>query len=748
MTFKKEFFEDEVRDGFYVSGIMKRSWAAQLEVLEEIDKVCKKHGIQWFADCGTLIGAVRHGGVIPWDDDFDICMLREDYETFLSVAKRELPEGYLVRNMYTEEDYYEFTTRIVNGRHFSVEDAFLSKYHDFPFVVGIDIFVLDDIYQEDSKEAWRIEIAQKIQALIDDVAENRISEKQLKRHMNTLEKVCNYSIDSKNEPIISLYRMLDHLFAASKKEQAEDVALMSYWTENQSHRYPKHCFEYTVDMPFEGNCMPVPIGYDQILHTMYGDFMKMSKQGGVHDYPLFKAQEDLLNRKLGRKLCGYSFSKADLESGRTYSRNDLKNLLQQGMEELKAANTWTIDVYRQNHSNEVLDLLGECQNHAISLGGAIEQLSGEGTHTVRFLEKYCEELYCLYNAVVGDGEISLEQEFEKLGQIILEVEHSLEEGILSKKEILLIPYKSSNWEQLKPVWQEAVAAERTRVFVMPVPYYEKDALGNLRELRENFMQFPEEVETVDYQSYNIELRHPDVIVIQNPYDECNYVTSVPPELYSSKLKNMTDQLIYVPYFEMDEIQAGEEKAFQSMDYFVTVPGVVHSDRVIVQSEQMKQVYIQKLVAMAGEDTRDLWKHRLIVRKKKAFDEVAYNRETQEKKLLAYYVSASILHQYGEKAIEKCLRVLNEFAKHKNVLKIIWFLDETIDGKWKATEKGVYQEFQKIRELFNQWELGEIVTYATNKERLLKCSGYYGDASVLAKECMRHSIPVMIEAMDI
>lgn len=748
MMFEKDFFEDEVRDGFYVSGIMKRSWAAQLEVLEEIDKVCKKHGIQWFADCGTLIGAVRHGGVIPWDDDFDICMLRKDYEAFLRVAREELPESYLVRNMYTEEYYYEFTTRIVNGRHFSVEDEFLSKYHDFPFVVGIDIFVLDDIYQEASKEAWRIEIAQKIQTLIDDVAENRISTKQLKKQMITLQKVCNYPIDPNNEPLISLYRMLDYLFAASKKEQAEDVALMSYWTENQSHRYPKRCFEYTVDMPFEENYMPVPIGYDQILRTMYGDFMKMSKQGGVHDYPLFKAQEDLLNRKLGRKLCGYVFQKSDLESERTYSRNDLKNYLQQGMYELKTENERIIDDTVQNSSNEMLDILGECQNGAISLGDAIEQLSGEGTYTVQLLERYCEELYYLYNVVAEEAEFSLEQVYEKLKLTISEVESSLEEEILSKKEILLIPYKSSCWESLKPIWEAVISDESARAIVMPIPYYEKDALGNLRELREEFMQYPKEVETVDYRAYNMALRHPDVIVIQNPYDECNYVTSVPPEFYSSRLKKVTDQLIYLPYFTMDEVQQGEEKTLQSMEYFVTVPGLVYSDLVLVQSEQMKQAYISKLVEMAGEGTHDLWNRKLIVMEKKSLDDVSYSFKEQGKKWLAYYMSVSLLHQYGEMAIEKCVSVLHEFAKHKNQLKILWFMDEAIECVLKVEESEVYHKFQMVTELFNQFELGEIVSYAENKENLLKCSGYYGDASVLAKECMRNKIPIMIESMEV
>ena len=90
MEFSKEYFWDEVRDGFYVSGIMKRSLAAQMEVLGEIDKVCKRHNIRWFADCGTLLGAVRHGGVIPWDDDVDIAIPLKDYFRFQKIFEHAL----------------------------------------------------------------------------------------------------------------------------------------------------------------------------------------------------------------------------------------------------------------------------------------------------------------------------------------------------------------------------------------------------------------------------------------------------------------------------------------------------------------------------------------------------------------------------------------------------------------------------------------------------------------------------------
>lgn len=88
MEFSHEYFDDEIREDFYVSGLMKRLWAANLEVISDVAKVCDKYNIRWFADYGTLLGAVRHGGCIPWDDDFDICMLRGDYMRFWKWQKR------------------------------------------------------------------------------------------------------------------------------------------------------------------------------------------------------------------------------------------------------------------------------------------------------------------------------------------------------------------------------------------------------------------------------------------------------------------------------------------------------------------------------------------------------------------------------------------------------------------------------------------------------------------------------------
>ena len=92
LQFPAEFFEREVKDGYLVGEVLKKAWAVQLGILHEIDTICAKYGLTYFAYWGTLIGAVRHQGFIPWDDDLDIAMPRPDYMKFLEVVMDELSE--------------------------------------------------------------------------------------------------------------------------------------------------------------------------------------------------------------------------------------------------------------------------------------------------------------------------------------------------------------------------------------------------------------------------------------------------------------------------------------------------------------------------------------------------------------------------------------------------------------------------------------------------------------------------------
>ena len=145
MQFEKNFFDAEYIDDFFVDSRMKQFWAASIETLEEIDKVCKKHNITWYADWGTLLGTVRHKGFIPWDDDMDIKVFREDYPAFCEAMRKHLPE-YL--HFIEPQDYspafYDFIPRIYDERYPLREETAEDRYYkNYQNRIGIDVFIFD-----------------------------------------------------------------------------------------------------------------------------------------------------------------------------------------------------------------------------------------------------------------------------------------------------------------------------------------------------------------------------------------------------------------------------------------------------------------------------------------------------------------------------------------------------------------------------------------------------------------------------
>ena len=158
LEFQEGFFDQEVRDGFYLDTTMKTLWAAELEVLQKVAEVCDRHGLKWYAAYGTLLGAIRHEGFVPWDDDMDIWVKRPDYNILMQVLPNELPEGYLVRGPLTDEGYDQFHTCINSGNGISITKEWLEQYHGCPFTVGLDIFPLDYLPRNEKDRALQVNL--------------------------------------------------------------------------------------------------------------------------------------------------------------------------------------------------------------------------------------------------------------------------------------------------------------------------------------------------------------------------------------------------------------------------------------------------------------------------------------------------------------------------------------------------------------------------------------------------------------
>ena len=298
LNFPPSYFEREEREGYIVEPMMKRCWAAQLEVLAEVDRVCKKHHIRYFADWGTLLGAVRHNGYIPWDDDLDITMFRQDLLRFQKAAKKDLPKSFCVYDIFETPDYDNEVVRVTNSSAIDSDPAFLEKYHDFPFAAGLDIFPLDYIPRDEDERNLQISLISIVGTAItvwkSNPEEADDPEAALKEREELARKVEDalYTTLSRDSSILNqLYRLQDALC-----EDGDMVGII-YRQCYDRDRVPRKLewFDSVIDHPFEITTVPIPVGYEEILKLYYGDYEKRIIQY-AHAYPCYERQMKILEK--------------------------------------------------------------------------------------------------------------------------------------------------------------------------------------------------------------------------------------------------------------------------------------------------------------------------------------------------------------------------------------------------------------------------------------------------------------------
>ena len=121
----EDFFAEEVRCEYLVTEKMKKIWAVIIDLYLEFARICDKYSLNYYGYGGTILGAIRHEGFIPWDDDLDVCMPRADYDKFLAIASKELSEPYFIQTPQTDPGYYKTIARLMNKNTTYASRAFL-----------------------------------------------------------------------------------------------------------------------------------------------------------------------------------------------------------------------------------------------------------------------------------------------------------------------------------------------------------------------------------------------------------------------------------------------------------------------------------------------------------------------------------------------------------------------------------------------------------------------------------------------
>lgn len=421
------------------------------------------------------------------------------------------------------------------------------------------------------------------------------------------------------------------------------------------------------------------------------------------------------------------------------------------------------------HSNpdKAVEALVQCQESAIVLGTCLESFGGVYERLVRILEEYCENVYQM-SENLSDANFC-----RKLSKKIQKQLTSLWNGMKydmpqDKKEVVFLPYKASMWDSLESVWKAADADPDCDAYVISIPYFDKNPDGSFREEHYEGNLYPKNVPVTRYDEYDLEARHPDVIYIHNPYDECNHVTSVHPYFYSKNLKNFTDKLVYIPYFILGEIEPDKQEAIDGMKHFCFMPGTVYADRVVVQSENMRQIYINEYIKAAKEmglsgehvDRRFLEKKFLGLGSPK-FDKVLNtNKEDLEipaewlkvieksdgsfKKIIFYNTSVSALLHHDEKMLRKMESVFEVFKENRDEVALLWRPHPLIQATIGSMRPQLWEGYKKIRKKYLEESWG-IYDDSADLDRAIAISdAYYGDPSSVVQLCREIGKPVMIQ----
>lgn len=307
LDFSQDFFRAEERSGFLVDVTMKTVWAAELEVLCEIAKVCEKYDITWYMVSGSLLGAVRHEGFIPWDDDIDICLFREDYQSLLSVLQDELPEGYVVRSPLLENGYPEYHTFVANSDSISIEPERLKKFHGCPFVVGVDVYPLDEIPKDEDILARTTRAFKLIRRAVQIVKKDRELKElediafELKNDFQVIldDAIFDFEIseNERNEMASMLWRIANEIVMKNQGPESSGNVGSFLTYVKRDYTYKKEWFSEVIELPFEGFGVPAPVQYDKVLKADYGDYSEYKMAEASHEYPFYKRQlEDLRKR--------------------------------------------------------------------------------------------------------------------------------------------------------------------------------------------------------------------------------------------------------------------------------------------------------------------------------------------------------------------------------------------------------------------------------------------------------------------
>ena len=293
----ESFFLPEERDGFAVSTEMKQIWAVELDLLNEFICVCQQNGLKWFAHAGTMLGAIRHHGFIPWDDDIDIVMPRSDYERLCALGPSVFRHPYFFQTDDTDRFFCRSFARLRNSETTAIQ--LMEKELDLPYNQGIfiDIFPYDNVSDDDSqlkKEMIQMEkivySGERLRNMVYFYRPKK-NEDLKKRTINFLKHLLYKYIKKTDGDYLLVLERYKFLATAHNQESTRRVGEMIIPPLGR-HIWEKTWINEIISVPFEMIRINVPAGYEQCLNVSFGTDWRTPKQlGNYHGKILFDVNQ-------------------------------------------------------------------------------------------------------------------------------------------------------------------------------------------------------------------------------------------------------------------------------------------------------------------------------------------------------------------------------------------------------------------------------------------------------------------------
>lgn len=242
---------------------LRRLQLLQVEMLREIDRICKKNGIKYSIIAGTLLGAVRHRGFIPWDDDADVTMLRSEYEKFIIACEKDLDkEKYFLQNSDTDEFYrWGYAKLRLNGTKYIRYGQENIKCHSG---VSIDIFPLDNVPDGKIQRIFHKFHCFIIRKFLWSKAGMKSEKSRFKRVLFTIMSWV---------PKKTIFSHFEKFYKKNNKNDTELVRVITFPTPPKTYGYYKKWYKNLSEIEFEGYTFSALKDKEEYLSFRYGDYM-------------------------------------------------------------------------------------------------------------------------------------------------------------------------------------------------------------------------------------------------------------------------------------------------------------------------------------------------------------------------------------------------------------------------------------------------------------------------------------------